>query len=164
MLNSKELYSIIQTWKFLPCKKCISIRKVLERMKVLSLIEPWATLIKEGKKVIETRSWKTSYRGELYIHASIKKIKRSDEHTIELLKLIPNVPMGYGNIICKCKLVDCVYMDQEFLDRIQKDKQEFLCGEYSLGRYAWILEDVEVLDEPIPAKGHLNIWNYDDDE
>ena len=79
----------------------------------------------------------------------------------KLLKLIPNIPMGYGNIICKCKLVDCIYMDQEFLDRIQKDKQEFLCGEYSLGRYAWILEEVEVLDEPIPAKGHLNIWNYD---
>ena len=107
-------------------------------MKVLSLIEPWATLIKEGKKFIETRSWKTSYRGELYIHASSKKIKRSDEHTIELLKLIPNVPMGYGTIICKCKLVDCIYMDQEFLDKIQKDQQEFLCGEYSLGRYAWI--------------------------
>ena len=77
MLNLKELYSIIQIWKFFPCKKCISIRKVSESMKVLSLIEPWATLIKEGKKVIETRSWKTSYRGELYIHASSKKIKRS---------------------------------------------------------------------------------------
>ena len=130
-------------------------------MKVLSIIEPWATLIKEGKKVIETRSWKTSYRGELYIHASSKKIKRSDAHTIELLKLIPDVPMGYGHILCKCKLVDCVYMDQGFLKQIEKNKQEFLCGEYSLGRYAWILEDVEVLDVPIPAKGHLNILNYE---
>lgn len=36
-------------------------------MKVLSLTEPYATLIKEGKKKVETRSWKTSYRGELYI-------------------------------------------------------------------------------------------------
>ena len=113
-------------------------------MKVLSLIEPWATLIKEGKKVIETRSWKTSYRGELYIHASNKKIKKSDAHTIELLNLIPNVPMGYGNIICKCNLVDCIYMDQEFLDKILNNKQEFLCGEYSLGRYAWILKNIEV--------------------
>ena len=34
-------------------------------MKVLSLLEPWASLIKENKKKIETRSWKTSYRGEL---------------------------------------------------------------------------------------------------
>lgn len=35
-------------------------------MKVLSLTEPYATLIKEKKKLIETRSWKTNYRGELY--------------------------------------------------------------------------------------------------
>ena len=54
-------------------------------MKVLSIIEPWATLIKEKKKVIETRSWKTSYRGELYIHASNKKINKSDIHTSKLL-------------------------------------------------------------------------------
>lgn len=33
-------------------------------MKVLILIEPYATLIK--KKFVETRSWKTEYRGELY--------------------------------------------------------------------------------------------------
>ena len=133
-------------------------------MKVLSIIEPWATLIKERKKYIETRSWKTSYRGELYIHASSKKIKRSEAHTIELLKLIPNVSMGYSNIICKCKLVDCIYMDQEFLEEIKENKQEFLCGEYSLGRYAWILKDVEPLDSPITAKGHLNIWNYEPKE
>ena len=35
-------------------------------MKVLSIIEPWATLIASKQKYIETRSWKTSYRGELY--------------------------------------------------------------------------------------------------
>lgn len=39
-------------------------------MKVLSLTEWYATLIKKGVKTIETRSWKTNYRGKLYIHAS----------------------------------------------------------------------------------------------
>ena len=129
-------------------------------MKVLSLLEPWATLVKEGVKTIETRTWKTNYRGELYIHASKKKIKKSDKHINKLLELIPNIPMSYGHIICKCKLVDCVYMDQKFIDEIKKNKQEYLCGYYELGRYAWILEDIEILDEPIPAKGQLNIWNY----
>lgn len=133
-------------------------------MKVLSIIEPWATLIKEKKKFIETRSWKTSYRGELYIHASKKKINKRDLHTLELFKLIPNVSMEYGKIICKCKLIDCVYMDQDFLNKIQKNKQELLCGDYKLGRYAWILEDVEVLDKPISTNGHLSIWNYDDEK
>ena len=37
-------------------------------MKVLTIKEPFASLIKDKKKFIETRSWKTKYRGELYIH------------------------------------------------------------------------------------------------
>lgn len=64
--------------------------------KALSIMEPWATLIKEGVKHIETRSWKTSYRGELYIHASAKKIKKSDPEIAKLLKFIPNSEMSYG--------------------------------------------------------------------
>ncbi len=131
------------------------------KIKVLSIIEPWATLIKEGKKKIETRSWKTSYRGELYIHASSKLIDKTNPNLPNLLKLIPNASMGYGNIICKCKLTDCVYMDEKFMKQIKLDTQEFICGEYEVGRYAWILEDVEVLKEPIPAKGHLNIWSFE---
>ena len=140
-------------------------------MKVLSLIEPWATLIKEGKKVIETRSWKTSYRGELYIHASNKRIKKSDAHTNELLKLIPNIPMGYGTIICKCKLVDCIYMDQDFLDKIQKaelddDINKLYVAMTRAKKSLIIIKRNEAcidgnLEKPIPAKGHLNIWNYD---
>lgn len=95
-------------------------------MKVLSIIEPWATLIKEKKKVIETRSWKTSYRGELYIHASNKKINKSDIHTSKLLELIPNVSMGYGNIICKCRLVDCIYGSKFFRKNSEKQTRIFM--------------------------------------
>ena len=40
-------------------------------MKVLSIKEPFATLVKDGVKRYETRSWKTNYRGEIYIHASL---------------------------------------------------------------------------------------------
>ena len=45
-------------------------------MKVLTIKEPFATLIKKEVKHIETRSWKTSYRGELYIQAGISKIRK----------------------------------------------------------------------------------------
>ena len=129
-------------------------------MKVLTIIEPWATLIAKKKKFIETRSWKTAYRGELYIHASKKKIDKKYPAMNQLLNLIPNEEMKYGNIICKCKIVDCVYMDEEFIEKIKNNKQEYLCGGYSVGRYAWVLEDIEVLKKPIEAKGSLRIWNY----
>ena len=57
-------------------------------MKVLSIKEPFASLVTYNIKNIETRSWKTNYRGELYIHASKSKIKGKDERIIKLLKLL----------------------------------------------------------------------------
>lgn len=41
-------------------------------MKCISLHQPWASLVVYGKKRVETRSWPTTYRGPLLIHASSK--------------------------------------------------------------------------------------------
>ncbi len=131
-------------------------------MKVVSIKEPFATLIKEKKKYIETRSWKTNYRGELYIHASGKTLAKEFINE-KVLKLIENLDMNYGKIICKANLVDCVLMDKDFIYKIQKNTQEYYCGLYEEGRYAWILENIEPI-APIEAKGKLNIWNYDIEE
>ena len=126
-------------------------------MKVISIKEPFATLIKENIKNIETRSWKTNYRGEIYIHAS----KVSDKtRTQELSDLTKNLKMNNGNIIAKATLVDCKYMDQKFIKEIKQNKTEYLCGDYKEGRYAWILKDIKKI-KPIKAKGKLNIWNYE---
>lgn len=130
-------------------------------MKVLSLIEPWASLIKNKKKMVETRSWKTNYRGELYIHASLTKIPKYAKENKELMQLVCMEEIQYGYILCKCTLVDCIYMTKEYVEMMKKEHyQEYVCGEYKEGRYAWILEDISVLPEPIAAKGHLGIWNY----
>lgn len=133
-------------------------------MKVLSLTEPFATLILNGKKHIETRSWKTSYRGWLYIHASMTKMAKKDANDNELMSLIAGKKLNYGFIVCKCNLVDCIYMTSEYVEKIKDSNyQEYICGEYSEGRYAWILEDVNILQTPVPAKGQLGIWNYYDE-
>jgi len=132
-----------------------------ETKKVLSIIEPWASLTKEKVKYIETRSWQTKYRGELYIHASLKKLtKQVATDYQELLNLLHNTDFDYGCVIAKCKLVDCKYMTAEFIEEVKKNPNEHISGFYSVGRYAWILEDIEVLKTPIPAKGELGIWQY----
>ena len=131
-------------------------------MKVLSLKEPFATLIKDKVKFIETRSWKTKYRGELYIHASLSKVSKNQLRNPEILNFVKS-NYNYGFIICKVKLVDCIEMTEDFIKEIKKNNIEYLCGEYSIGRYAWILDDIEVLDRPIKVKGHLGIWNYEGD-
>jgi hypothetical protein len=129
-------------------------------VKVLSLTEPYATLIKEKKKLIETRSFRTNYRGELYIHASSTTIPKCWYENTELMDLVKDISLNFGYIICKCKLIDCIYMDEDFVKEIKKNKQEYICGEYEVGRYAWILDSIELLKQPIKAKGQLNIWDY----
>lgn len=126
-------------------------------MKVISIKEPFASLIKEKIKHIETRSWKTNYRGEIYIHASKTSSKIENK---ELLKITKNINTNNGYIIAKATLVDCKYMDQEFINEIKQNKTEYLCGDYKEGRYAWILKDIKKI-KPIKAKGKLNIWNYE---
>lgn len=126
-------------------------------MKVLSIKEPFATLIKDGVKIYETRSWKTNYRGEIYIHASLSLSK---SERVESANKYLKSEIKPGFILCKCELVDCIPMTDEFIKYINKETSEYDYGLYSEGRYAWKLKVLEVLDEPIPAKGKLGIWNY----
>lgn len=69
--------------------------------------------------------------------------------------------MNYGKIICKCQLVDCIYMDEKFINEIKQNQQEYMCGDYQIGRYAWILENTELINPKIYANGKLNIWNFE---
>ena len=129
-------------------------------MKVLTIKEPYATLIKRKIKYIETRSWKTNYRGELYIQAGCSKIDKNLKQHSELLELYKDIKLNYGNIICKCNLIDCVYMTEEFINQEKENNyNNFIAGDYKEGRYAWILDSIEEV-EPIPVKGKLGIWNY----
>ena len=130
-------------------------------MKVLTIQEPYATFIMHGMKKIETRSWKTKYRGEIYIHAGKSKNFLKKINNNKVLKLLENIGLNYGNIICKAELIDCVYMTKEFIDKVKiENNYEYILGEYAVGRYAWILQNVQEINQKIHAKGKLNIWTY----
>lgn len=129
-------------------------------MKVLTLQEPWASLIAEKIKVIETRSWHTNYRGQIYIHAGIKKISKNDNLKLYCSTWLKN-GLHYGKIIAKCNIIDCILIDKNFANKIKNnDNKCYLCGDFSIGRYAWILDNIEVLPKKIYAKGQLGLWNY----
>ena len=49
-------------------------------VRILTLWEPWATLMAIGAKRIETRSWATRYRGPLAIHAARGGLKLWELH------------------------------------------------------------------------------------
>ncbi len=128
-------------------------------MKVLSLQEPYATFILKGYKKIETRSWGTAYRGDLLIHASLSKAFLKSITNPKVLRLLEKVDLNYGYIICKATLTDCQRMTKEFIEEIKMSPEEYNLGIYEEGRYAWFLTNIEPIT-PIPAKGHLGLWEY----
>lgn len=129
-------------------------------MKTLTIKEPYASLIANGIKKNETRSWKTNYRGKIYIHAGLNK---GSINNPKISHLIKDINFEFGNIICEVEIIDCIYMTEEYINELKNNNyNEYLVGEYKVGRYAWVLDNAKILDEKIPVKGKLGLWNYDD--
>ena len=140
-------------------------------MKALSLTQPWATLVALGIKKIETRSWQTSHRGPLAIHASkglpeyARKFLRTD-FIAAMVDAEYCYPLGY--ILATVNLVDCLPMKSSVRSRgifddypeLELDRRELALGDFSEGRFAWVFEDMVLLPEPIPAKGALGLWEW----
>lgn len=129
-------------------------------VKVLTIREPYVSLIKKGIKTIETRSFKTNYRGEIYIHTSLAKLNKNIDNYNEIINLIDLNDLNYGNIVLKANIYDCIKMDKNFIDNIKKNYNEYISGYYKEGYYAWLLKDIKII-KSIPAKGKLGIWNMD---
>ena len=126
-------------------------------MKLLTKKQPWATLIMQGDKRFEFRSWQTKYRGDLLIHAG----KGIDKEAMKRLsKYIPK-DMTTGKILGKVTLVDCIKCDDDFKGECLKENKDVYAKSTFIEKFAWQLENVEVFDEPIEAKGKLSLWEYD---
>lgn len=121
--------------------------------KAITLTQPWAQLVATGKKQVETRSWSTHYRGPLYIHAAKgfpAKARRFAAEQFGNPGVMGHMPLGV--IVARCYLLDC-----RPVEHMSVSEQERKYGDYSPGRYAWILTNIEQL-EPIPCKGMLGLW------
>lgn len=141
-------------------------------MKALTIIQPWASLIALGEKKIETRSWRTKYRGPVLIHAGKSvdhDICKTNPFSAVLVDhgIVFKQDMPTGVILARCNLVDCLKITHEDgieaqleNDFIARDN-EYCFGDYSPGRFAWILDNIYPLKEPIPAKGKLSLWEFD---
>ena len=171
-------------------------------MKVLTLHQPWASLIACGIKTIETRSWSTKYRGPLAIHAAknesalhylgwleehqgesepalepfADRIVMVHSHRRGVIKARHDLPIGA--IVATATLVDVApivgaehqaaetderyvidiaeggslyYRQARGVYRRANDQRPY--GDFTPGRYAWILTDVVPVDPPVPFRG-----------
>lgn len=156
-------------------------------MYAISLWQPWASLIAEGVKVQETRSWSPPHwliGQRIAIHAAKRRV------TKKLLKHLPKEihdpmikaygwdwlsTMPYGAVICTAELfgvariVDNESDDQGSLPAIRVKTGEQVAivpdpyGDYSAGRYIWGLQHIKKTVPPIPMAGKQGLWKCDID-
>lgn len=132
-------------------------------MRLLSLWEPWATLMAIGAKRIETRSWGTAYRGWLAIQASKGGLKKRvlaqclEEPGFKLA--LSGETLAPGCIVAVVNVVDCcptkargcllgVFDEYPNLDT----EQERAFGDFAEGRWGWVTNQLFRLPTPIPFK------------
>ena len=150
-------------------------------MKAITIWQPWASLVAIGAKKYETRSWATSYRGPIAIHAA----KKAPTYTaatgfinriLDALKM-PNIDyLPRGAVVATAELVECWEISKVLRDLPSEEisaeltskghgslcvhhlEREVILGDWTPGRYAWELTNVQMLSEPIPAKGMQRLW------
>lgn len=189
----------------------------------ISFHEPWASLVASGIKTIETRSWATSHRGLIFIHAaakpfgfnsdradllrdhldlhqyrklsrhlyvqrygktSAKKYPQASVDCEMFSNYVPSTVIAVATLVDVLPIVthvddpvvECVVtdFDRPSLDHvvpgdglaapylIRDISPEIPWGDYTPGRFAWILGHIRPLDVCKPVKGRQRIWEWKD--
>lgn len=133
-------------------------------MKVLTVKQPWATLIVRGIKDVENRDWKSYYRGRILIHSSktVDWEGRCAERcfTRAQWESIPDPTVGQ---LLRGDWQDwprgCIVGNADFVG--MDGTRSVWASPNAL--WHWALRDQHEFRVPIPARGMPGLWNYDTD-
>jgi activating signal cointegrator 1 len=130
--------------------------------RILSVRQPWCSLLLSGEKVLENRTWATPYRGRLWLHASktaphepVWRCVREDWLTGPgvLGKYPSPMETPRGVILGSVDLVGCYHINRDIpyhlMDRWDAE-----------GLFCWHMVNPVLLAEPIPAYGMPGVWRW----
>lgn len=129
-------------------------------MKVITIKQPYASLIAYGYKKYEFRTWKTKYRGEILIHAG----KSLDKNAMKKFEYL-NLDYPSGCIIAKANLTDCICIDDNMKEVLKKENSIVYEGAINNKKqleYGFVLDNIELIN-PIYINGKLSLWDYNGD-
>ena len=112
-------------------------------MKALTVCQPYAELIARGEKPIENRTWPTSYRGALAIHAGKSRAWMDDGDALTYPGMV------FGAIIAFATLYDCV--------RVSELPPSLASNEHANGPWCWLLKDIRRTDA-LYCRGAQGLW------
>jgi len=125
-------------------------------MKALSIRQPWAELILQGRKTIELRTWQTHYRGPILIHAGgTLEQEGCDAYDIDPATLIRGALVGTVDV------VGMVTFDHASFAAMRD--QHLDPGEWPGDVHGWRLATPRRLPEPVPMRGRLGLFDLPDD-
>lgn len=135
-------------------------------MRAISLWNPWGAALAMGWKGVETRHWSTPYRGPLAIHTA-KRWRPDQRKAARRLALLigkeadffldaERVSNTRGAIVGVGRLVSVRLMTNELIGEQTAVERAF--GNWQPGRFAWFLENMTPLEEPLKLKGRQSMW------
>ena len=166
-------YSVLGKLEFESIEDNFLTLKKEGEMKALTVKQPWASLICEGVKDIENRTWQTKFRGRILIHSAASPVKGLPCEVISDLQYASTFSKGKlnalngvnGAIIGSVEIVDCVINHssiwaEQAVIKLKKDR-EFI-KETEVPIYNWVLANPILFDKPIEnVKGKLSLWDYE---
>lgn len=138
-------------------------------MNALTLTQPWAALVVEGRKTYETRSWtppRDAVGSRIAIHAAKAQDRADRRFALDLVTaghVTIDRAFAFGLILGEVTILDVV-PTEIVLERIRSellDEQEANLGDYGPGRWAWRLADPVIYPVPFSARGMLGLWAWD---
>jgi len=125
-------------------------------VKALSIRQPWAELILQGRKTIELRTWQTNHRGRIAVHAG-KTIKGAAcaAYGLDAAALVR------GALVGTVEIVEMVVLDDERWEALRD--QHLSLGAFPGDLVGWRLANPRRLPEPIPMRGRLGLFDVPDE-
>ena len=132
-------------------------------MKALSIKQPFASMIANGIKTIETRTWEPLYRGPVLLcaskalHTGTVIYKGEEYDAREFIRMCERAghQCPTGVMLCIAELVDCRAM-------IKDDEEAACCQLYPFAR-AWEFRDIRPVEQR-QVKGMLGLFEIPDSE
>ncbi len=125
-------------------------------MKTLSIRQPWAELILQGRKTIELRTWQTHFRGPLLIHAG----GNVERDACAAYELDPDA-LVRGALVGTVEVVDMVTFDRDSFAAMRDEHLDL--GDWPGDVLGWRLANPQRLPEPVPMRGRLGLFDVPDD-
>ncbi|MGK4586208.1 hypothetical protein [Kitasatospora sp. HPMI-4] len=121
----------------------------------LTIRQPWLACILTGDKQIENRSWPTSHRGPIALHAARTPSREGQaDPLVQAVLARPDAPHPTrGAILATANLTDC-----------HPDTGDCCRPWGHSGLFHWRLADIQLLPGPVPATGRLGLWRLDPEQ